>query len=135
MDTETILDNLMDAARTLGFTVRATKGNFRGGRCVVDGTPTIVLNTRHLPETRLRVLARALHDTPLETVYLKPTVRDALQAAWDDMDDVPTSNEAGNASASPPRDPADADDATGSETPSSISTSASVSAEGDHAPD
>lgn len=75
----------MRVAERLGFTVRATKGNFRGGRCTVDGTPTIVLNTRHLPETRLRVLARALRGAPLHTVYLKPSVRDALHDAWADM--------------------------------------------------
>lgn len=86
MNTETTLRHLVQAAERLGFTVRATKGNFRGGRCTVDGQPTIVLNTRHVPETRLRVLADALHDTPLETLYLKPAVRDMLHDVWTDLD-------------------------------------------------
>lgn len=131
MDTEIILETLVDVAKTLGFTVRATKGNFRGGRCVVDGTPTIVLNTRHLPETRLRVLARALHGTPLETVYLKPAVRDALHAAWNEMDLPPPrgTDDAGSDDAGAGMKARTMNDA------SSLSTSTSVSAEDNHGHD
>lgn len=90
MDTPSLLEHLTEAAERLGIRIRATKGNFQGGRCTVEGTPTIVLNTRHSPERRLYVLARALQDAPLETLYLKPAVRDALQALWDDLEeDVP----------------------------------------------
>lgn len=86
MKTKTIIDELEQAARQLGFEVRTEKGNFRGGRCTVDGESIIVLNKRHLPETRLRVLAAALRDAAIDTVYLKPAVREALEDAWDAHD-------------------------------------------------
>jgi len=82
MDTSAILDELEDVARRLGFEVRAEEGNFRGGRCVVGDEEIIMLNKNHLPETRLVVLADALRDAPLDTIYLKPAVRTALEEAW-----------------------------------------------------
>jgi hypothetical protein len=41
-----------------------------------------MLNTNDLPETQLVVLAEALRDAPLDTIYLKPAVRRALEEAW-----------------------------------------------------
>ncbi len=84
METTAIIEELKQAARQLGLEVRAEKGNFRGGRCTVDGETIVMLNKRHLPETRLRVLADALRDAPMDTVYLKPAVREALEDVWND---------------------------------------------------
>jgi hypothetical protein len=84
MDTSTIVDELQDVADRLGFEVRAEKGNFRGGKCVVEGEEIIMLNKNHLPETQLVVMAAALRDAPLDTIYLKPAVRRALEDAWAD---------------------------------------------------
>ncbi|MCS3695587.1 hypothetical protein [Salinibacter ruber] len=82
MDTTTIIDELEGVAARLGIEVRAEAGNFRGGRCVVAGEEVIMLNTNDLPETQLVVLAEALRDAPLDTIYLKPAVRRALEEAW-----------------------------------------------------
>ncbi len=82
MDTTTIIDELEGVAARLGIEVRAEPGNFRGGRCVVAGEEVIMLNTNDLPETQLVVLAEALRDAPLDTIYLKPAVRRALGEAW-----------------------------------------------------
>lgn len=89
MDTASILDELEDVARRLGIEVRSAAGNFRGGRCTVEDEDIIMLNDNHLPETRLRVLATALHDAPLDTMYLKPAVRRVLEEAWADTAEVP----------------------------------------------
>ena len=86
MDTTTIIDELEDVARRLGFDVRAEKGNFRGGRCVVGEEELIMLNKRHQPETQLVVMAEALRDAPLDTLYLKPAVRQALEDTWAAID-------------------------------------------------
>jgi hypothetical protein len=86
METETIVEELEQTARQLGFEIRSEKGNFQGGRCTVDGDSLIVLNKRHVPERRLAVLARALRDAPLDSVYLKPAVRQALEDVWADQD-------------------------------------------------
>ena len=86
MDTTTILEELEDAAGRLGFEVRIEKGNFRGGRCIMGDDELIMLNKRHQPETQLVVLAEALRDAPLDTIYLKPAVREALEDTWAQLD-------------------------------------------------
>ena len=86
MKTTTVLEELEQAAAQLGFIVRKEKGNFRGGVCTVDGKAMIMLNKRHIPDVQLVVLADCLRDAPIDTIYLKPAVRDALQEAWDQLD-------------------------------------------------
>jgi len=86
METTTIIEELEEVAEGLGFEVRTEKGNFRGGRCIVGGEEIIMLNKRHQPETQLVVLAGALRDAPLDTIYLKPAVRQALEDTWAAID-------------------------------------------------
>jgi hypothetical protein len=86
MKTTTVLEELEQAAAQLGFVVRKEKGNFRGGVCTVDGETIIMLNKRHIPDVQLVVLADSLRDAPIDTIYLKPAVRDALEEAWDQLD-------------------------------------------------
>jgi len=82
MKTTTILEELEQAASQLGFVIRKEKGNFRGGVCSVDGEAIIMLNKRHIPDVQLVVLADSLREAPIDTIYLKPAVRDALEEAW-----------------------------------------------------
>jgi len=84
MDIPTIIEELKDVAARLGVEVRSAPGNFHGGRCVVDDEEIIMLNENDLPETQLVVLAEALREAPLDTLYLKPAVRRALEDAWTD---------------------------------------------------
>lgn len=86
MKTTTVLEELEQAASQLGFVIRKEKGNFRGGVCTVDGEAIIMLNKRHIPDVQLVVLADSLRDAPIDTIYLKPAVRDALEEAWDQLD-------------------------------------------------
>ncbi len=85
MNTTTVIEELEQAARQLGFAVRKEKGNFRGGVCTVDGDAIIMLNKRQIPDVQLVVLADSLREAPIETVYLKPAVRDALEDAWEQL--------------------------------------------------
>lgn len=89
MKTTQIINELKQAAYQLGYEVRVEKGNFRGGRCSIEGETIIMLNKRHLPATQLVVLADALRDLPIDTVYLKPAVRRALEEAWAQPDTAP----------------------------------------------
>lgn len=82
MKTGHVVRALEEAARQLGLEVRWEKGNFRGGRCVLDGREMVMLNKNHPPEVHLAVLAESLHGLPIETVYLRPAVREAMEAAW-----------------------------------------------------
>ena len=85
MKTPQIVDALAQAARQLGLEVRAEKGNFQGGRCTVGDERFVVLNKRHAPERHLFVLAEALRDLPVDTIFLRPAVRDALEGAWAEL--------------------------------------------------
>jgi hypothetical protein len=86
MDTTAIIEELEEVAHRLGFEVRIEKGNFRGGRCIMGEEELIMLNKRHQPETQLVVIAEALRDAPLDTIYLKPAVREALEDTWAQLD-------------------------------------------------
>lgn len=97
MNTKQIIDELEQAAEQLGLEVRREKGNFRGGRCQKGDAELIMLNKRHLPETQLVVLAEALRDAPIDTIYLKPAVREALEAAWADQDAAERAEESAHA--------------------------------------
>ena len=82
MNIERIIDELEDAARRLGLEPRWEKGNFRGGRCTVNGQVFVMLNKRHPPERQLAVLAESLREEPMDTIFLRPAVREALEEAW-----------------------------------------------------
>ncbi len=80
LNTERLLQAMADAATRLGVTIRWEKGNFRGGRCVIAGTPVAILNRSHPAEAHLSVLASVLKELPLDTIYLKPAVREDITA-------------------------------------------------------
>ena len=86
MNLPQIIRELQEAVGQIGLRVRVERGRFRGGRCQVNGEDLIVLNKRHPPEQQFAVLARALRETPMENLYVKPAVRRALEEAWDRQD-------------------------------------------------
>ena len=77
-----LVEELIVVARQLGLEVRIEAGPFRGGHCVKQGGELIMLNRQHPPEVHLALLAEALRNRPLDTLYLKPAVRRALENAW-----------------------------------------------------
>lgn len=94
MKPKTLLRALEEAVQQLGVRVRYERGGFRGGYCVVDDEAFVMLNKRHPPEVHLAVLAESLRALPIDTIYLRPAVRDALEDLWarqtpDDADTDP----------------------------------------------
>lgn len=77
-----IIKELETAVEQLGLRVRREKGNFRGGACIRNDEEFLMLNRVHPPEVHLAVLADALKSMPIDTVYLRPVVRQALEDAW-----------------------------------------------------
>ena len=78
-----------EALGQLGVKVRRERGGFRGGLCVVEGTPTVVLNKLHPPEAQAAVLADAIRERGgADELYLRPSVRQALDDAWDAADTI-----------------------------------------------
>ena len=82
MKTTEIVRELEGAVQQLGVIVRRERGNFRGGYCIRDDEEILMLNRSHPPEIHLSVLATALKDLPVDTVFLRPAVRRALEDAW-----------------------------------------------------
>jgi len=82
MKTVQIVKELEQAVEQLGLRVRREKGNFRGGFCIRNEEEFLMLNRIHPPEVHLAVLADALRTMEMDSVYLKPTVRQALEDAW-----------------------------------------------------
>ncbi len=83
MKSDRIVKELENAARKLGVRVRREKGSFKGGFCIRNGEQILMLNRQHPPELHVSVLARALKDLPVDTIYLTPVVRQALEDAWE----------------------------------------------------
>ena len=82
MKIEQIVRELEEAVRQFGLPVRREQGKFRGGRCTVNGEDLVMLNKRHPPEIHVAVLADALRTLPVETIFLRPAVREAMEEAW-----------------------------------------------------
>lgn len=82
MKVQQVVKELEQAVRELGIPVRRERGSFRGGLCVRHDETLMMLNKNHPPEAHLAVLARGLKTLPVDTIYLKPSVRKVLEDAW-----------------------------------------------------
>ncbi|HET6567059.1 MAG TPA: hypothetical protein VFG50_03780 [Rhodothermales bacterium] len=82
MKTQQVVKELEQAAERLGVKVRFEQGRFRGGLCTLEDRQVIVLNKRHPPEVHVALLAESLREMPVDTIYLKPSVRETLEEVW-----------------------------------------------------
>lgn len=74
---------LEDALTRLGVRIQRARGAFRSGLCTVEGAEVVVLNRQHPPEAQVVALAEALRQLGrVDELYLRPTVRAALEDAW-----------------------------------------------------
>lgn len=79
MKAEEIVEELLDVARQIGITVRFEKGDFEGGFCVLRDQRLVLINRRLMPTRRASLLALALQSIGLETVFLKPAIRQFIE--------------------------------------------------------
>jgi hypothetical protein len=79
MKHEDLINELQEAARQLGVTVRLEKGDFDGGFCLLRTERVVLVNKRLQPARKAAVLAVALHEVGLENVFLKPAVREYVE--------------------------------------------------------
>lgn len=77
-----VVNELESVLGQLGVRVRRDKGNFRGGSCIVSGENVLLLNKHHSHEIQLGVMTECLRGLPIDNVFIKPAVREALEAAW-----------------------------------------------------
>lgn len=82
MKPEQLVNELEQELTRIGVRVRREKGNFRGGWCTVNDERCLMINRRQSARTQFAVLAEALRTYPLDSVYLKPKIRSALEEQW-----------------------------------------------------
>ena len=82
MKPEKLIKELEDGLAKLGVRVRREQGNFKGGWCVVNDEEIIMINKRQSPEIQFAVLAASIKSLPLDSIYLKPNIRSALEEQW-----------------------------------------------------
>jgi hypothetical protein len=75
MKHEELIQELHDVASQLGVTIRYERGDFEGGYCVLKDQRLLLINRRLMPLRKASILAVAMHEIGLDTLYLKPVVR------------------------------------------------------------
>lgn len=75
MKQEEIIEELHNVARQLGVNIRYERGDFEGGYCILKEQKILLVNRRLMPVRKASVLAIALQEIGLETVFLKPALR------------------------------------------------------------
>jgi len=80
IDKEILLGDLKDTCSSIGYAIRFEKGDFYGGACILREQQLLVVNKRFSVDQKLTTIARALNELGVETVYLKPSVRNFIEA-------------------------------------------------------
>ena len=75
MKHEELIEELHTIAAQLGITIRYERGDFEGGYCVLRDKRLLLINRRLAPSRKASLLAVAMQEIGLESVYLKPVVR------------------------------------------------------------
>ncbi|HXF99997.1 MAG TPA: hypothetical protein VNL69_04395 [Bacteroidota bacterium] len=75
MKHEEIVAELEDLARRLGVTVRYEKGDFEGGFCILREQKLVLVNKKLTPQRKASVLALAIQELGLDSVFVKPALR------------------------------------------------------------
>jgi hypothetical protein len=75
MKSEELIEELHSLADQLGVTVRYERGDFEGGYCVLREQRLLLINRRLGPSRKASLLAVAMQEIGLDSVYLKPVLR------------------------------------------------------------
>lgn len=78
MKKEDLLADLEQVAKDFEYTIRYEKGDFSGGSCLLKQQKLILINKRLPLEARLALLARSLSEFDLDSVFIKPIVREFI---------------------------------------------------------
>jgi hypothetical protein len=80
MKHEDLILELEQLAGQLGVGIRYEKGDFDGGYCILKAERILVVNKRLSPNRKSSVLALGLSAIGLDSVFLKPAVREWIDA-------------------------------------------------------
>ena len=79
MKSERMLEELEELALQLRVSVRYERGDFEGGYCILRETSLILVNRRLEVKRKTIVLALALSDIGIDTMFVKPAVREFIE--------------------------------------------------------
>jgi len=79
MKHEELIEEFHGLAAQMGITIRYEKGDFEGGYCVLKEQKILLVNKKLLPAKKASVLATALQEIGLESVFLKPALREYVE--------------------------------------------------------
>jgi len=82
MKPEELIKEVEGELSRLGIAIRRERGNFRGGWCVINDERFLMLNRRQSAEVQFSILAEAVRSLPLDSIYIKPNLRKALEDSW-----------------------------------------------------
>ena len=85
LDKEMLLQELRDVCEQTGFTVRFERGDFSGGACILKEQRLLVVNKRFTIDRKLSTIARALKEIGVDSVFMKPVVRNFVEDEWGRM--------------------------------------------------
>jgi murein endopeptidase len=79
MNYNQIMLDLEEVARQLGITLRYEKGDFDGGYCILKDQRTLVVNKKLHEVRKASILAVALHEIGIDSVFVKPAIREYIE--------------------------------------------------------
>ncbi len=77
---ESLVNDLKDLAFQLGATVRFEKGDFKGGYCILKDSKVIVINKNASEQRRANILASALKELGVDSIYVAPKIREFIDS-------------------------------------------------------
>lgn len=78
MNVTKIIQELEELVGQVGVQLRYEKGDFDGGYCILRDQKILVVNKRLTDVRKASILAHALMDIGIESVFIKPVVRDFI---------------------------------------------------------
>lgn len=78
MTQKEILSELEEIASRAGLRVKYDKLETKGGECLVEGKPHVIMNEVLPEEEKISILVSALKKVDLEGIFLKPKIREVI---------------------------------------------------------
>ena len=73
-----MIQDLEELVGQVGVTLRYEKGDFDGGYCILKDQKILVVNKRLTEARRASILAQALTDIGVDSLFVKPAIRDFI---------------------------------------------------------
>jgi hypothetical protein len=74
-----IIAELEEIVKQLGTQLRYEKGDFDGGYCILKDQKVLVVNKRLADVRKASILAQALNEIGIDSVFIKPATRKYIE--------------------------------------------------------